>query len=140
MWHQAAATTPTDGESFLGVIRCSWKLGKSKDAVAWLDHGIGPTPPTVSTAIGALRLRAATGQAGARDELLKRFDSGLADDDALAGLMVSFAARQDRAGGLKVLAALGPRHGEKQCAWWKTTFQSAASPECRYSGVRCSPV
>lgn len=128
VWRQAALTTPADAESFLGVLRCSWKVGKSKDAVAWLESGTEPTPPTVSTAVGALRLRAATGQAEAREELLKRFDSGLADDDALAGLMVSFAARQDRAGALKALAALGPRHGEKQVAWWKTYLSSPPTP------------
>jgi hypothetical protein len=117
-WEQAASIAPVEPEAFLGVLRCSWKLGRPKQALTWLESGTTRQPGTVSTAVAGLRIRAANGQAQARKELLERFQQGLADDDALAALLVSFAARQERAGALEVLASFGDRHGASLVAWW----------------------
>ena len=142
-WEQAAAVAPLEPEAFLGVLRCSWKLGRPKQALAWLESGGPPKPGTVSTAVADLRIRAANGQHPAREALLERFHQGLADDDALAALLVSFAARQDRAGALEALATLGDRHGAPLVAWWQgylTQPPAATSSSTTTAPVAAAPV
>jgi hypothetical protein len=119
-WQQAVSGAPADAECFLGVLRCWWKLGRAHEAVAWLDAaGVAP-PATVSAAVGVLRIRTAAGQPGALESLQNRFHAGLADDAALASLLLSFVTRNDRAAGLQALSTLGDRHAEPMVAWWRT--------------------
>lgn len=127
-WQKITASEQAEPESFLGVLRGYWSLGQPKRALAWLDSGVKPNPHSLAAIVGDLRIRAANGQPEARAALLQRFKAGLADDEALAGVLAGLAAARDRAGALEVLAEHGQNHGAPVVAWWQGFLNPPAPP------------
>ena len=127
-WQKITGAEPGEPEAFLGVLREYWNLGQPKRALAWLESGAKPNPHSVAAVVADLRIRAANGQPDARASLLQRFSAGLADDEALAGVLAGFAAARDRAGALEVLAAHGKNHGDPVVAWWQGFLNPSPPP------------